>query len=570
MTAETHFSKHLDSLRNRLKGFEIADYKWLVKGDISGIQDFIFSVKSEKASKTLKGRSFFVQALSRLGIELLKKHLPPDSTDIFYDGGGNFFLLSKMPVTDAISKARTVIDQQCKGEEIYLALTEYEINGKKFPEVWKEINHQSGIDKLKKFQEDLLAFEPYGYKEWNGDEWKEINDYLFEELTNELKKKKYPLRVKFNLASGKTVDKSGVTFFGYQLALGGNIELKDYVTGLPKWNETLRKKHKDLIKKRREQAQPNEDIETNDDDIIEFSFLADFAKDRTGTDKLGILKLDVDNLGKTFETRADWGEAKNLSEGFSWFFGEFMNRLLDAPFDDGKFSDNLYVVFSGGDDTFIVGAWDAVFEFAHLLRQNFEAFATEMKPVVSTEFTFSAALLMVGPKFPVIRFAKAAEEALTEAKNWKDLNDRKPKNGISVFGQILRWGEFSRSEQDDSKPIGAKQLAKEIARMITKDGSSRSIIERIKRVAREYEQLSERAAKGSIPGPKVHRLFYTMRKWKTEKGQPEDDKSRRAKLFESEIEQFSKDLLESFQKEKKMRYPKYPVAARWAEFLTRK
>lgn len=561
MTAETLFSKHAKSLHDRLKGFEIGDYQWLVKGDVSGIQDFIFSVKSEKASKALKGRSFFVQALSKLGIALLQKHLGKGNTDVFYDGGGNFFLLSKVPVTEAISKARTVIDQECQDEEFYLALTEHEIKKEdKFSVIWKAINHQSGIDKLKKFQEDHLSFEPYAHKKYDEKkkDWADENDYEFEELSRILKTKQSPLEV--NIApSGekKSVDKSGVTFFGSHLTFGGKIEMKDYVIGLPKWNQTLWKKHEILIEKRQKENS-EEPIEIGD--IIEFSFLADFAKERTGTDKLGILKLDVDNLGKTFENMKDWGAAKNLSEGFSWFFGEFMNRLLDAPFDDGKFSDNLYVVFSGGDDTFIVGAWDAVFEFAHTLRQEFGAFATEMKSKVSPELdlSFSAALLMVGPKFPVIRFAKAAEEALDEAKKWKDLEGKNPKNGISVFGQILRWEEFSAPDsKSDKKPSGAKQLAKEIADMITIDRTSRSIIERIKRVAREYEQLSERAAKGSIPGPKVHRLFYTMRKWKND-------------LFEDEIKQFSNDLLESFINEKKMKYPKYPVAARWAEFLTRK
>lgn len=61
MTTQLQFTESLHLLKKRLedgKNFSPTPFQWLVKGDISGIQDFIFSVKSEKASKTLKGRSF--------------------------------------------------------------------------------------------------------------------------------------------------------------------------------------------------------------------------------------------------------------------------------------------------------------------------------------------------------------------------------------------------------------------------------------------------------------------------------------------------------------------------------
>jgi len=158
---------------------------------------------------------------------------------------------------------------------------------------------------------------------------------------------------------------------------------------------------------------------------------------------------------------------------------------------------------------------------------------------------------------------------LDTAKNWRDEKEEQPKDGICVFGQVLRWTEFSITTPNNELS-NARQLAKDLQLMIEQKEASRSILERIKRVAREYEYLSERAAAGQLPGPKVHKLFYTMRTWKTEGRAPSDEKTRRAKLFEAEIKQFSKDLLYAYQHEKKMAYPKYPVAARWAEFLTRK
>lgn len=86
----------------------------------------------------------------------------------------------------------------------------------------------------------------------------------------------------------------------------------------------------------------------------------------------------------------------------------------------------------GGDDTFIVGAWDAVFEFAHLLRENFKAFAAEMKPVIATELTFSAGLLLVDAKYPALRFAKLL------MRRWMLLKTGLPKNLKTGFASSVR------------------------------------------------------------------------------------------------------------------------------------
>jgi CRISPR-associated protein Csm1 len=260
----------------------------------------------------------------------------------------------------------------------------------------------------------------------------------------------------------------------------------------------------------------------------------------------------------------------------SWFFGAFMSDLLTQSFgykdEDGqtatsRFADNIYVVFSGGDDTFMVGAWDAVFEFAHCLHQNFRAFVADLQTLIinglpaKEKITLSAALVVIDPKFPVVRFAERAEEALTEAKRWEDAKGERPKNRISVFGQILEWGEFGES----------RHSGRQLADMIQSKDASRGIIERIKSVAYDYERLAERAAeKQRIPGPKVHRLFYTLRKWTPAAGKEESLKSENEKFIDKTANEFAAGLLTSFSEGKTRSYPKFPVAARWAEFLTRK
>lgn len=566
-----------DRLKESLKDFSILDYHYLVKGDISGIQDFIFSVKSEKASKSLKGRSFFVQALSKLGIHLLQKELGENNTKVFYDGGGNFYLLSKVPVAEAVEKARETVDKDCKEREIYLSLSHMFIGQLAFSDVWREINRLSNKEKLCKFSSDVLSFLPYAGPEMeedkDGDKFEQGARY--DKLPEE-GLKNFNRKFGFDTATKPCVDGWSIAFFGAKMDLKASEEtMQDWVDGLPRWSDPLLKHYEDLVKSRKEEVARNSKVKAPEGNLIEFTDLAHFAHSRTGTEKLAVLKMDVDNLGKLFGGLQDWEGAKKASAAMSWFFGDFMSSLLQKSFgykdEDGnsktsKFSDNIYVVFSGGDDTFMVGAWDAVFEFAYCLHQNFLAFASELQTLKinglpkAEKITLSAALVVVDPKFPVVRFAERAEEALDEAKRFENQKGEK-KNSISVFGQVLTWDEFEKG----------REISQHLAKMIQVDNTSRSIIERIKRHAYDYERLAERAAdQNNIPGPKIHRLFYNLRKLTPEPGKEENTKTQNERFMEQLVQDFSAGLLLSFIQRKKIEYPRFPVAARWAEFLTRK
>ncbi len=546
MQAHTFFQEKITDLQQRLKtsleDFTIQNYSYLVKGDISGIQDFIFSVSSSKASKSLKGRSFFVQALSKLGIRLLQVELGEANTRVFYDGGGNFYLLSKVPVKTAIEKANAIIARDCQSSEIYLSLTGMAIGRSTFSEVWQTVNQRSNEAKLRKFEIDFLAFNPYLLDLENP-------DFEYDKLTdNSLRR--FNGRYHFDAPSQAGVDDLGVAFFGSKMILNqGKTPMEDWVNGLPMKKESRA--------------------------IVEFSDLALAALTRTGTEKLAVLKMDVDNLGLLFGGLKDWTGGKKASAAMSWFFGAFMSELLETNFQykdetgtilTARFSDNIYVVFSGGDDTFMVGAWDAVFEFAHCFHRNFTDFVAELKSQkidgLPENLTLSAALVVVDPKFPVVRFADRAEEALSEAKRWGSGKGKyAPKNRISVFGQILEWQEFG-----DSRDMGQY-----LAGMIQSNVASRGIIERIKKIAHDYERLADRAAsQQNVPGPKVHRLFYTLKKWTPAAGKEENAKTADEKFIEKTAHDFTNGLLQSFTKGQKVSYPKFPVAARWAEFLTRK
>ena len=69
----------------------------LVKGDISGIQDFIFNVRSKKAANSIKGRSFFIKVLTEIVIQCLFDEFKIDESERpvrrISTSGGNFFII---------------------------------------------------------------------------------------------------------------------------------------------------------------------------------------------------------------------------------------------------------------------------------------------------------------------------------------------------------------------------------------------------------------------------------------------------------------------------------------------
>ena len=119
--------------------------QYFLKGDISGIQEFIFNVKSEGAAKSLKGRSFFIQVLSLIGIEMVKDAVGADNVEVFYNGGGNFYLIVKGITATQIQSLQATIDETCHERNFHLTLSmietsEEELN-QDFGAVWAKVNN---------------------------------------------------------------------------------------------------------------------------------------------------------------------------------------------------------------------------------------------------------------------------------------------------------------------------------------------------------------------------------------------------------------------------------------------
>lgn len=67
----------------------------LVGGDISGVQEFIYTITNKGATSALRGRSFYLQLLTEAAARFVLRELGLPYTNLIYGGGGNFYLLAR-------------------------------------------------------------------------------------------------------------------------------------------------------------------------------------------------------------------------------------------------------------------------------------------------------------------------------------------------------------------------------------------------------------------------------------------------------------------------------------------
>ena len=152
-----------------------------------------------------------------------------------------------------------------------------------------------------------------------------------------------------------------------------------------------------------------------------------------GIEALGVLKADVDNLGMLFgcglpKERFTISRLATVSRQLNNFFSLYLPNLLASK---EEFFD-VYTVFAGGDDLFLIGPWNKMADLALFLNRKFNEFVCN-----NPQITFSAGITVHKPNTPVDVLAEASEKALTESK-------RKGRNRVTMFQKTVGWGAFGK------------------------------------------------------------------------------------------------------------------------------
>lgn len=191
-----------------------------------------------------------------------------------------------------------------------------------------------------------------------------------------------------------------------------------------------------------------------------------------GTDLLGVLKADVDNLGlvfsKGFEHQLQSGEGLRITDIKTVSRYLTMSRMLELFFsgwiketisgdcketlineltkvkgiDEVRLSKylessvinfkNIYTVYSGGDDMVFIGPWETLIVFSIFLNLQFRRYTCNNKFI-----TLSAGLNFVKPKYPIASALKQAETLLEKSKEYG-------KDRITLFGTTVEWSKLSK------------------------------------------------------------------------------------------------------------------------------
>ncbi len=156
----------------------------------------------------------------------------------------------------------------------------------------------------------------------------------------------------------------------------------------------------------------------------------------TGTEALGILKADIDNLGLIFACGLKHNclsKMSTLSRQMNHFFSIFLPYTLSK----NELFENIYTVFAGGDDIFLIGPWNRIVEFTVFLKNIFSEYVSN-----NGQITLSAGISLNKPGEPVKTIVEMAENALAKAKG-NEINST-DKNSITVFGETVKWESFEK------------------------------------------------------------------------------------------------------------------------------
>ena len=455
----------------------------LVSGDISGIQDFIYTIPSKGALKTLRGRSLYIDLLLEEFVDEYLEQIGLSRANVLYSGGGHFYILAPNieDTKKSIDKLQAKMNRWLMeniGINLYLAigmaecsannLMKSEAQGNLFAIVNKKLKDDKTIRYSK--DEDFLEYifnvekeKDTAKKECNichnlvDKLWKYNSD---EEIACEFCLNLYKLGQDILtqdlvfVISEEKID-GGIKIFGkdkdlYMYAV--NIEDIDMFKG-----KILRIYSKNNLLESDLAIRlylADYSAKNENDEVMTFD---DLAKSSCKTDKgikiLGVLRLDVDDLGIAFSSGfvsdkdkiednlryATLSRYADLSKDISMFFKVAINKICAGDligcvdFEEKAFNifgiakaqkRKVNIIYAGGDDLFLVGAWDEVLEVAIDINRAFKQFT-------NGKLTLSAGMAMFSPTYPISKMAEIAGLLVQMSKNRKD------KNSIALFGMEI-------------------------------------------------------------------------------------------------------------------------------------
>lgn len=511
----------------------------LFAGDLSGIQSYILGVEkshSRGVAKLFRARSFYLQMLTRSVIIEILDRLGLYPVAKIMDAGGKFFLL--LPNTKKTRQTLYEIDgeiqkffhRQFKGELSLnclrdFTLTQQDLTLERFPEVYEDLIDQLEAQKLKKFH-GLMKKENFSpIFQLNYNEYQEGNCVVCKR--NAANREMDGLRLceecdlQINVV-GKRLPNDNFKYITFEKGRAGEgsvplfgdismsfhdrppegdfleiVNLRGYdrfyhhaVAGyIPKVTS------EDINRWRLDPKLYEALMEENGGEIVEgmpktFSMIAQKAQRQSedgfeGKDFLAAFKADVDNLGLIFSIGLLGRDKKepsaltisrlaSLSRMLNHFFSDYLVGFIEKKYPD------LYLIFAGGDDLFLIGPWVDVLDFAQELTAEFRRYVGG-----NPDIHLSAGIALAKHRYPVRSLAEVVEEQLERSKNFGEGT----KNAFTFLGVTAGWDVYPR----------LLEKGKWLDDLVNKSGNKKvpvGFVNRLLRYARMYRDfMSDKESK---------------------------------------------------------------------------
>src|SRR5581483_3106585 len=474
----------------------------LVGGDISGIQNFIYTISSRGPASALRGRSLYLLLLTEAIARFVLRRLNLPITNLMQASGGHFYILARARDGEQLQEIQREISRVLLAfhrGDLYLALEGVALRATDFKGAmlsakWQELSNSLRAAKMRKFsemQDELYAkvFDTarreadYGECNVCGLEHTDVQTIdqvqkclpcrRLEELGDDLRTARY-LRL-------SEIDFAG---FGHQTASGDwdhalrcfgiSAKLYDKANDVrphesasrtilfalsekaldaqdspePKTRLAVGQRYlmnvtpiltpderRELIEDGRfkEEGLPRANA-VKPFDVMEYQSASGFKR-------LGVLRMDVDDMGRVFSQglgeHANLTRLATLSFMVNLFFEGWTAKLArkyNRPESESK-TDRIYSIYGGGDDLFFVGSWDVMPKLAREIYNDFRRFVGNHPNI-----HLSAGIALISGKYPLYQAAEDAKRALEHAKN------NAGKNSITFLNQTVRWDTFAEVE----------------------------------------------------------------------------------------------------------------------------
>ena len=455
---ENNISDYKETLFKGASGFYDKKVFLLFSMDMSGIQDFIYTIASKNALRMLRSRSFYLEIFMENLIDELLDYIGMSRANLIYSGGGHAYIITanteniKQKIAEfelkinewMLDEFKTALFLGCGYAECSANELHNEPEGT-YRQIFKNVSKMISQKKMKRYSAaQIIKLNSTGKKDGTREcrvcrrASKLLEDDDICSVCNAMIDMSQNILYKgFYIVTENPNDKTALPLpFGRYLVADNRKELL----------EKMKQDDSSYIRAyTKNKSYTGFKVVKNlwvGDYTLGDSF-EELAKKSEGINRIAVFRADVDNLGDAFVNgfaSKKYGEkymtisrTATFSRKMSMFFKYHINYILE----NGEFyiadkkeeergKRNATIVYSGGDDVFVVGSWDDVVGFAVDLQKSLKEFSQDT-------LTISGGIGIYPAKYPINNMARLTGELEECSKKYRNEVTKQEKNAITLF-----------------------------------------------------------------------------------------------------------------------------------------